>query len=145
MRLVALVTVGGVLVAHLLGCAQVTGIEDISSSAPAQHCVDTVNMLRSGAMLPPVKRWTDEEQCADQFAQAFAGGNGTAPACVGTARYNLFGDSPVAGPDAFFQSWVNSFWNGTSHGYLGESTLTQVACGYGVSGNEEGGVFVYTP
>jgi hypothetical protein len=146
MRLVALVTGCGVLAAHLLGCAQVAGIEDVSSSAATQHCVDMVNQLRSGAMLQPVTRWTDEEQCADQLAQAFVDSAVMPPACASNAHYDQFGDSFASGPDAFFQMWINGYWSGsTTHGSLGGTGLRQIACGYGSSGNKEGGAFLFTP
>src|SRR5207249_4555962 len=35
---------------------------------PEQLCVDTINMDRATLKLPPYKRWTDNETCADQEA-----------------------------------------------------------------------------
>src|ERR1700744_5223060 len=82
MRLSALAVASCLLAGPVLGCAQVVGIEDISSSAAAQACVETLNQPRQGASLAPVARWTDQEECADQTATATAAKMDNPPDCA---------------------------------------------------------------
>jgi hypothetical protein len=129
------------VIAASSGCAQVAGIEDISSSEAAQHCVDTVNQRRAAQNLSMVARWTDDEPCADQLGLAFATSSSSPkPSCLGSAQWFEFRGSPVTNPDAFFQMWVQSY-----AGPLEDPSIGHLACGYGASSSYEGGAFLYGP
>ncbi len=68
----AVFVVGGVLV---LACS--SGGTDSSGTTPGpgdgtveQACVDKINALRATQNLPPLARWTDQEQCSDGEAKS---------------------------------------------------------------------------
>jgi hypothetical protein len=124
------------------GCAQVAGIEDISSSDAAQHCVDTVNQMRAAQKLSMVARWTDHEQCADQLGLAYANNPSSPlmPSCTGSTKWVVFGDSPVTDPDSFFQRWVQGH-----AGALEDPSIGHLACGYSATASDENGSFLAGP
>ncbi|MFK7987245.1 MAG: CAP domain-containing protein [Sandaracinaceae bacterium] len=65
---------GGPLAAPIPGCMP-TDIPD--SGDPYQDCVDRINQFRAECQcLPPLERWTEAEDCADQQAQYDSEGNG---------------------------------------------------------------------
>ncbi len=146
MRIAALWAIGTLVATGALGCAQVAGIEDVSSSAVAAHCVATVNQLRAGAMLSPVTRWIDEEECADASALAAAQGNGSLPACSGSIDAFAWSESVGGDPDAFIQSNVNGIWTASpGHGSMGQASLQKIACGFGAAGGNTGGALFFDP
>jgi hypothetical protein len=124
------------LAAATLGCAQVAGIQGVSSSAAAQHCVDTANQLRAGAKLAPL----DGEQCADELAQVEADSETNAPSCWTTQALATTAGSGMADPDDLLQQLVTGEWMAASHGVLGGTMYTQVACGYGTTSSESVGI-----
>jgi hypothetical protein len=132
------------LAAVTLGCAQVAGIQDISGSIEAQHCVDSVNQLRTSAGLGAVTRWLSEEQCADETATIAAAG-GQEPPCTAGLPFYSNGASGTIDPDTFLQSAVNDEWSISSpnHGTLGETSLKSVACGYNTASGSTGAALLF--
>ena len=134
MRFSLVTTAVGLFAVASLGCAQVTGIEDVSSSSAAQHCVDTVNMLRTGAGLSAVTPWLDEQQCADETALAFAtNSSGAPPSCSGGNNPFSEDTSGIVDPDSYLQELANDVWSGGKASLVGSANLKQVACGYGAT------------
>jgi hypothetical protein len=135
MRFSAFTTIAAALGAAGLGCAQVTGIEDISTAVP-QRCVDTLTMLRAGEMLGPLVLWGDNQQCADEAA---ADGNH-----AGCGTFNYFGcGSGESDPDTAIQSCVNTAW-ASDHDLLADPENKKAACGFGVGGGFSNVVLLFS-
>ena len=117
------------------GCAQVTGIEDISTAVP-QHCADTLTMLRAGEKLGPLVLWGDELQCADESASSNMGS--------GCDSFNFFGcGSQESDPDTAVQSCVTSVW-AQDHALAADPANVKVACGFGVGGGFSNVVLLFS-
>jgi hypothetical protein len=134
-----------VLAASTLGCAQVAGIQDVSGSMADQHCVDSTNKYRAMLNLPPLTRGLDSEQCADELAQALTETTITPPGCWTAPATASYGGAGMADPDSLLQQLVDSQWNTPmpSHGYLGQTFYTQLACGYATSASMSVAVMLF--
>ncbi|MBN2802811.1 MAG: hypothetical protein JXR91_06940 [Deltaproteobacteria bacterium] len=118
--------------------------DDIYAEARVD-CVDRINEFRATEDLPPLKRWSDKESCADGEAKSDSI-SGIAHGAFGTCDEYAQNECPGWGSvDDIISGCIQMMWDEgpgepySEHGHyinMSSTSYTKVACGFYDTGSE---------